>query len=83
MIKTADELLLLSVQIGGRVVSSNDLNQFQISESQAAGRWYVDQNGFGWAVLPWDLTTDRDRNREREYLTPPLVKQTGGHGWGQ
>ncbi len=56
----------------GRIVSSNDLTQHQIAEAQATGRWFVAPNGLGWALLPWNLTTDKDR--QREGLTAPEAK---------
>lgn len=48
----------------GRIVCSVDLTEHQIAEAQLAGRWYVASNGIGWAMLPWHLTTDKDRARE-------------------
>ena len=68
MINTAEEFLARAVQTGGRVVSSNDLNKWQLSEAQAKGLWWVSHEGFGWAILPWCLTTDKDRGRERDYF---------------
>lgn len=67
-IYTADQLLLRAIEIKGRVVSSNDLNQWQISEARSLGNFYVSQEGYGWAALPWELTTDKDRNREKAWL---------------
>jgi hypothetical protein len=63
VIKTADELLMLAAS-GGRVVCSGDLTEFQIAHAQANGPWYVNESGFGFTVLPWNLTTDKDRMRE-------------------
>jgi hypothetical protein len=57
---------------GHRIVSSGDLTTLQIAEAQARKLWYVEPGGgFGWALLPWELTTDKDRQRERRYFTPP------------
>lgn len=61
---TAIEFLKLAGN-GGRIVSSNDLTHFQIAEARACNRFFVDANtGFGWAVLPWELTTAKDRLRD-------------------
>lgn len=62
---TAEQFLSLAVSRGGRVVSSNDLNTWQLSEARVLGNWWVSADGFGWAILPWELTTDKDRDRER------------------
>lgn len=48
----------------GRVVCSVDLTEHQIAEAQATGRWFVLDCGLGFAMLPWYLTTDKDRARE-------------------
>ena len=72
--ETAAEFFLRAVGIGGRVVSSNDLNEWQISEARVKGLFWISEEGFGWAILPWELTTDRDRNRERSFF----AKNVGG-----
>lgn len=52
-----------------RIVSSGDLTEIQIAEAQACGRFYVEPGGgLGWALLPWSLTTTKDRDREALYL---------------
>ena len=52
-----------------RIVSSGDLHRFQIAEAQACNRFYIDEEtGYGWALLPWELTTDKDRQRECKYF---------------
>lgn len=48
----------------GRIVCSADLTEHQIAEAQVTGRFYVAPSGLGWALLPWSLTTDKDRARE-------------------
>ena len=49
----------------GRIVSSGDLTMHQISEARAKNRFWVDEEtGLGFALLPWELTTDKDRRRE-------------------
>jgi len=51
----------------GRIVSSGDLCELAISEAQAKGFFFVDDEGFGFAFLPWELTTDKDRERETSF----------------
>jgi hypothetical protein len=52
-----------------RVVSTGELNIYQIAEAQRDGKMFVDQKtGLGWVLLPWECTTDKDRNREEQYL---------------
>lgn len=54
---------------GHRIVSTGDLNEFQISEAQVEKRIYVEPGGgLGWVALPWELTTTKDREREKKYL---------------
>lgn len=51
----------------GRIVSSGDLCELQIAEAKALDRFFVDEDtGLGWAILPWDLTTDKDNERHKE-----------------
>lgn len=56
-----------------RIVSSGDLTLLQIAEARAANLFYVEPSCvFGWALLPWELTTDKDRQREGlTASTPP------------
>jgi hypothetical protein len=49
---------------GGRIVSMNDLTEMQIAEAKVTGRAFVDENGFGFALLPWSLVTERDIDRD-------------------
>ena len=52
-----------------RLVSSGDLTTHQISEAQANGTFWVDEpTGLGFALVPWELTTNKDRARELEYI---------------
>lgn len=54
----------------GRIVSSGDLNEFQIAEAQSMDRFFVEPGGgLGWAILPWSLTTAKDRMREADYFS--------------
>ncbi len=48
-----------------RIVSSGDLTTLQIAEARATGRFYVEPGGgLGWALLPWNFSTDKDKQRE-------------------
>lgn len=71
----ADEFLRRCASGKYRIVNSGDLNERQISESRSEGLFYVDpETSYGWALLPWDLTTDQDRGRERKYLIPGAIE---------
>lgn len=63
--ESAEQFLRRAVTTGGRVVSSNDLNEWQLSEARVNRNMWVCPEGFGWVILPWSLTTDKDRARER------------------
>lgn len=54
---------------GHRIVSTGDLNEWQIAEAMREKKMFVDsESGLGFVLLPWELTTDKDREREREYF---------------
>jgi len=54
---------------GGRIVNTGDLCHQQISEATADGRIWIDPaTGYGFVMLPWNLTTDEDRERERTFF---------------
>lgn len=44
-----------------RIVCTADLTPHQIAEAGVQGRMFVDPNGMGLVLLPWTLTTDKDR----------------------
>jgi hypothetical protein len=68
MSETAEQFLARAVTNGGRVVSSNDLNKWQLSEARVNNNFWISEHGYGWVILPWELTTDKDRDRERAYF---------------
>jgi len=73
---TALEFLKRAADGKHRIVSSGDLHVMQISEAQANKLFFVDdQTGLGWALVPWELTTAKDRHRESGFFTK------GGSGW--
>lgn len=54
---------------GHRIVSTGDLTLGQIAEASKEGRLYIEPDGgLGWAALPWELTTSKDRERETEHF---------------
>lgn len=65
----ADELLMTSLNTG-RIVSSGDLTELQIAAARADKRFYVNPRGFGFAMLPWDLSTLKDLEREGREVKP-------------
>ena len=67
---TAIEFLKRAADGKHRIVSSGDLHVMQISEAQANKLFFVDdQTGLGWALVPWELTTAKDRHREEAFFT--------------
>jgi hypothetical protein len=59
-----------------RIVSSGDLTTIQIAEFQAAKLFYVEPGGgMGWALVPWELTTPKDRQREELYFKRKFASQ--------
>ena len=67
--ESAESFLANAATLGGRVVSSNDLSPFQISEARRLGKFWISPEGFGWAIVPWELTTTKDRKREADYFS--------------
>ena len=68
--ETALDFLRRAASENCRVVSSGDLTHHQIVEAQTTGRFFVEPGGgLGWALLPWDLTTEKDRRREADYFS--------------
>lgn len=53
---------------GYRIVSTGDLTEMQIAEARQDSRFYVNNEGFGFVALPWELTTDKDEERFRNKL---------------
>lgn len=52
-----------------RIVSSNDLHHEVIVDAQVNHRFWVDpETALGWALIPWDLSTIKDRKREADYF---------------
>lgn len=51
-----------------RIVSTGDLHEIVIAEASAHGRMYVDpETGLGWVLMPWDISTVKDREREKAF----------------
>ena len=51
-----------------RIVCSCDLTGLQIAEAQACKRFYVEPGGgLGWALVPWELSTPKDRRRSNSH----------------
>lgn len=60
---------------GHRIVSSGYLNELQMCEARREGKWFVDEEtGLGFALLPWELTTEKDRKREQSYFAAHVKK---------
>lgn len=63
-----------------RIVSSGDLTSLQIVEAQACGRLYVEpSSGLGWALLPWELATQKDKMRESGFWSAKADAARGDH----
>lgn len=60
---------------GHRIVSTGDLNEYQIAEARRENKMFVDPDtGLGWVLLPWELTTDKDREREKLFFESRLPR---------
>ncbi len=63
-----------------RIVSTGDLHEMQIAEARADGRMYVEPGGgLGWVLLPWGLTTSKDKEREQRLTDSATVAQDSHH----
>lgn len=48
----------------GRIVSTSALTDLQIEEARVEGRLFVTDEMIGFVLLPWDLRTRHDKERE-------------------
>ena len=59
---------------GHRIVSTGDLTEFQIAEATTEKRLYVEpSSGLGWVALPWELSTLKDKDRERTLIARAMA----------
>lgn len=66
---TATAFLVRAAKENARVVSSGDLHHAVIVEAQATNRFWVDpETHLGFALIPWTLSTMKDRERETAYF---------------
>lgn len=50
-----------------RIVTSADLTISQANKAREEGRMFIDPDtGLTWALLPWEVSTVKDRKREKE-----------------
>lgn len=54
-----------------RIVCTGDLTEFQIAEARVEDLVWVDPDGIGYVLLPWELRTVKDLDRERNYGVAP------------
>ena len=57
-------LALCAGRHGGRLVCTKDLLIEQVAEARSRDYLWIDDDGVGYVFLPWELTTDKDRQRE-------------------
>lgn len=57
------EFLKRAAKMNCRIVCSCDLTLNQIAEARVFDRFFVDEWGFGYALMPWELTTTKDEER--------------------
>lgn len=69
-------LIALLIYEKGRIVSSASLETHDIDQAKAGHRWYVDENGFGFAWLPdFDIcSTVEGVKKFEEWYPLPLQK---------
>lgn len=52
IVKSIDLLLELLAKYGGKIVSTNNLDVFEINQARASGRMYVDDKYLGYCWIP-------------------------------
>lgn len=61
------DIMMLKTRSGeGRIVSTDDLTELQISEANVDDRIHVTAENYGYVLLPWELTTAKDLEREKQ-----------------
>lgn len=48
-----------------RIVCTGDLTEFQIAEARVENRMWVNDDGIGFVLLSFDLSTPKDKAREQ------------------
>lgn len=61
---TIGELLACCANGEGRIVSTGDLTEIQIADARKYGRIVVDNEGFGYVLLPWVCACCKDLMRD-------------------
>lgn len=76
----AEKFLMELAKTGGRIVCTGDLLDLQILEARVDKRIYVEQSGIGFVILPWELSTQKDKARELKFehicVNEDLIKST-------
>lgn len=60
-----------------RIVSTNDLLDIQIVQARQDGRMIVLQDGLGFVLLPFEISTPKDKSREQQLLQVSSVTSDG------
>lgn len=71
---TSDEFLKKLAHGDGRIVSTGDLLNLQIAEARANSTMHVLEGGLGFVILPWNLSTPKDRERETDFFASVRTK---------
>ena len=67
---TLARLLTMCTYGQGRIVCTNDMTTLQIAEARKDGRMWVDENNFGYVLLPWDCACEKDLARDAQLFSP-------------
>ena len=59
-----------------RIVCTGDLTEFQIAAARAENRMWVTDDGVGFVLLSFDLSTPKDKAREQRLSENGTGKQT-------
>lgn len=57
-----------------RIVCTGDLTELQIAEARLENRMWVNDDGIGFVLLPFRISTPKDKARERVLLESPTLK---------
>lgn len=67
----AEEFLHKAAASNGRIVGTGDLLPLQVAEAREEDMIFILPDGQGFAIVPWDISTPKDRQREMRFFNAP------------
>lgn len=76
--ESAIDFVRRAAKLGGRIVCTGDLLDIQIAHARVNNTMWVDpDSAIGYVILPWNLSTVQDKEREARLLGVPFCGESG------